>query len=75
LYRTHPDWVYHFENRQNTEIRHQLILNLAREDVRQYIYGFLDKLLSENNIQFIKWDMNRNFSEPGYPSAPSGKQR
>lgn len=75
LYRSHPDWVYHFETRKNTEIRHQLILNLAQQDVRQYIYGFLDKLLSENNIKFIKWDMNRNFSEPGFPSAPVGEQR
>ena len=75
LYRSHPDWVYHFETRETTEIRHQLILNLAREDVRQYIYDFLDKLLTENNIRFIKWDMNRNFSEPGFPSAQAGEQR
>lgn len=75
LYRAHPEWVYHFQTRENTEIRQQLILNLAREDVRRYIYGFLDKLLSENNIRFIKWDMNRNFSEPGFPSAPAGEQR
>lgn len=75
LYRSRPEWVYHFPTRENTEVRHQLILNLARDDVRQYIYDFLDKLLSENNIKFIKWDMNRNFSEPGYPSAPAPEQR
>ena len=34
LYRAHPDWVYHFETRERTLIRNQLILNLARTDVR-----------------------------------------
>lgn len=75
LYRKHPDWVYHFPTRERTEARNQLILNLAREDVREYIYDFMDRLLSEYNIKFIKWDMNRNFSEPGYPSAPEEGQR
>jgi alpha-galactosidase len=67
LYRQHPDWVIHFPNRQRTEGRHQLILNLARPDVQDYLIEVLDRLLSENNITFIKWDMNRNVSEPGWP--------
>lgn len=75
LFKNHSDWVYHFPNRQKTEARNQLVLNLAREDVRAYLYEFMDKLLGENNISFIKWDMNRNFSEPGYPSAMLAEQR
>jgi alpha-galactosidase len=70
LYRAHPDWVIHFLTRARTEQRGQLILNFGREDVQNYIYSQLDKLLSENNIVFIKWDMNRNVSEPGWPDAP-----
>lgn len=70
LYRAHPDWAIHFPTRQRTEMRHQLILNLARGDVQDYLIGILDKLLSENNIAFIKWDMNRNVSEPGWDGAP-----
>ncbi len=69
LYRNHPDWVIHFPNRQRTEGRNQLILNLARSDVQDYLIDILDRLLSENNIAFIKWDMNRNVSEPGWPGA------
>ncbi len=69
LYRAHPDWILHFPNRTRTEARQQLILNLARTDVQDYLFGQLDKILSENNIAFIKWDMNRNASEPGWPSA------
>lgn len=75
LYRAHPDWVYHFETRERTLIRNQLVLNFARTDVRQYIYDCMDRLLSEHSIAFIKWDLNRNFSEPGYPSVSPEEQR
>ncbi|MGE5373791.1 MAG: alpha-galactosidase, partial [Bacteroidota bacterium] len=70
LYRAHPDWVIHFPGRARTEARNQLILNFARSDVQEYILEKLDRLLSGNNIRFIKWDMNRNASEPGWDSAP-----
>jgi alpha-galactosidase len=70
LYRAHPDWVIHFPGRKRTEARNQLILNLARTDVQDYLIEKLDHLLTENNIRFIKWDMNRNASEPGWDSAP-----
>lgn len=70
LYRSHPDWVIHFPTRPRSEARNQLILNLARPDVQDYLIETLDRLLTENNIRFIKWDMNRNASEPGWPDAP-----
>lgn len=69
LYREHPDWVIHFSTRERTEARNQLILNLARVDVQDYLIGTIDRLLSDHNIGFIKWDMNRNVSEPGWPAA------
>jgi alpha-galactosidase len=69
LYRKHPDWVLNFPGRPRTESRNQLVLNLARPDVRQYVFNFLDKLLSENEIAFLKWDYNRNWSEPGWPAV------
>ena len=74
LYRAHPDWVIHFPTRARTESRNQHILNMARADVQEYIISVLDKLLSEHNIAFIKWDMNRGVSEPGWADAP-GDQR
>lgn len=74
LYRAHPDWVIHFPTRQRTEGRNQLILNLGRPDVQDYLIAKLDRLLAEHSIAFIKWDMNRNVSEPGWPDAP-GDQR
>jgi alpha-galactosidase len=75
LYRAHPDWVYHFPNRPRSEVRNQLVLNMARSDVQAYIFKALDDLLTEHNIKFIKWDHNRSYSEPGWPDAPAGRDR
>ena len=75
LFRTHPDWVMHFSGRPQTEGRNQMVLNMARADVKEHIFGVLDKLLAENDIKFIKWDMNRHFSEPGWPAVPAAEQR
>jgi alpha-galactosidase len=75
LYRKHPDWALNFTGRPRTEGRNQLVLNLARPDVRAYVYGFLDKLLTENDIAFLKWDYNRNWSEPGWPAVAPEDQK
>ncbi len=75
LYRAHPDWVINFPTRPRTPARNQLVLNLARPDVKAYILKALFKLLDENDIAFLKWDHNRNWSEPGWPAAPEGYQQ
>ncbi|HKV25338.1 MAG TPA: alpha-galactosidase [Candidatus Acidoferrum sp.] len=75
LYRKHPDWVLNFPGRPRSEARNQLVLNLARQDVRDYVEGFLDKLLTENDIAFLKWDYNRNWSEPGWDQLPPDEQK
>ena len=70
LYRAHPEWAMQLPDRQHTEERNQLMLNLARPDVKEWMYGWLDKLVSENDIAFLKWDYNRYWSEPGWNTAP-----
>ncbi|HYK35597.1 MAG TPA: alpha-galactosidase [Alloacidobacterium sp.] len=76
LYRKHLDWVLNFSGRPRTEARNQLVLNLARPDVREYVFNVLDKLLNENDIAFLKWDYNRNWSEPGWPAvAPEDEKK
>jgi alpha-galactosidase len=75
LYRKHPDWVLNFPGRPRTQERNQMVLNLARPDVRAYVLGFLDKLLAENDIAFLKWDYNRNWSEPGWDQLPPSEQK
>ncbi|MGB7760693.1 MAG: alpha-galactosidase [Bryobacteraceae bacterium] len=75
LYRSHPDWVIHFDGRPRSELRTQMVLNLARDDVREYIFGVLDKLATNYAIRYLKWDMNRPFSEPGWPEAGPTEER
>lgn len=77
LYRTHPDWVYSFPTRGRSEARNQLVLNLGREDVRAYLFEALDRLLTEYPIVYLKWDMNRPISEPGWTAylAEGGEAR
>jgi alpha-galactosidase len=52
-----------------------MILNLARDDVKQYLFEVLDKLATDYNVRYFKWDMNRSFSEPGWPEAAPADQR
>ncbi|CAI6062619.1 alpha-galactosidase [Cohnella sp. JJ-181] len=63
LYRAHPDWIYHYASRPVMEGRYQYMLDLTRRDVQQYLIGEIDRLLTENDISYIKWDMNRGMSE------------
>ncbi|MBK6011583.1 alpha-galactosidase [Streptomyces sp. MBT53] len=67
LYRAHPDWVQYQEGRKRTEFRNQLVLNLAREDVQEYLWEQLDGLLSSAPIDYVKWDFNRCFTDAGWP--------
>jgi len=75
LYRRHPDWAMNFPGRPRTEGRNQLLLNLARKDVAEYVFSFLDKLVTENDISFLKWDYNRNWADPGWDAVPVDEQK
>ena len=65
LYRAHPDWAIQAEGRGHTYSRNQLVLNLANPDVVAYIKAAIDKILTENNIDYVKWDYNRNITNIG----------
>ncbi|MFJ5303532.1 alpha-galactosidase [Streptomyces sp. NPDC088350] len=67
LYRAHPDWVQFQPGRKRTEFRNQLVLNLAREDVQEYLWERLDTLLTSAPIDYVKWDFNRCFTDAGWP--------
>jgi alpha-galactosidase len=75
LYRKHPDWAMNFPGRPRTEARNQLLLNLARDDVKEYVLQWLDQLVTDNDIAFLKWDYNRNWSEPGWDAVPPEDQK
>ncbi|MCJ8010438.1 alpha-galactosidase [Paenibacillus sp. KQZ6P-2] len=75
LYRQHPDWVYHFPNRDRTELRNQLVLNISKPEVKSFILEFMSDLLGNHHIKFIKWDMNRTITEPGMKDHPLHRQK
>ncbi|HEX9336995.1 MAG TPA: alpha-galactosidase, partial [Pseudonocardiaceae bacterium] len=70
LYRSHPDWVLHMANRRRTELRNQLVLNFGRPDVVDWALDWLDGLVVDNELDYLKWDMNRLFTEAGWPGHP-----
>jgi alpha-galactosidase len=48
---------------------------VARDDVKEYIFSWLDRLVTDNDIALLKWDYNRNWSEPGWPETPLADQK
>lgn len=74
LYREHPDWCLHVEGRGRSLCRNQLILDLSRNDVQEYVISFMRKHLSSANIEYIKWDMNRNMTCVGSAALPAEQQ-
>lgn len=63
LYRLHPDWALTVENRAPLTSRFQYVLDMSRPPVSQYVYDTLYGLLVNNEISYLKWDMNRNIAD------------
>ena len=62
LYRAHPDWCIHIPGRMQVESRHQLVLDLSRKEVREYIIDAVSAAMERGNVDYVKWDMNRNMN-------------
>ena len=63
LFKIHPDWAIHAPNIAPSYGRNQYILDLTREDVRKYVVNTICSILDENDIDYVKWDMNRTMTE------------
>lgn len=74
LYRNHPDWCLHVPGHRRTLARDQLVLDMSRADVREYLYERLRDIFSSVPISYVKWDMNRNMTEIGSATAPAERQ-
>lgn len=75
LYAEHPEWIYRIDGRPATLVREQLLLDLGREDVQDFVIATLDRLLGDHAISYLKWDMNRPPTERGRPDgAQPGEQ-
>jgi alpha-galactosidase len=74
LYRAHPDWVYRAGDRPLVFVRNQLVLDLGRDEVRDWVMETLRTLLRSASISYLKWDMNRPVSDGGRPGDIHGRQ-
>ena len=75
LYRAHPDWCLHVDGRDRSIGRRQYVLDMSRADVRDNIFEQMSAILSSANIEYVKWDFNRNLTEVGSALLPPERQR
>lgn len=75
LYRKHPDWCLHVPGRQRTQSRNQLVLDLSRDEVCDFLIETLTKIFRSADISYVKWDMNRNMTEVGSIGLPPEQQK
>lgn len=75
LYKKHPEWAIQVKGREMTMSREQYVLDYSNKEVRDYVYGMMKNILDSANIEYIKWDMNRQLTEVGSTSLPKSRQR
>ncbi|HFR3713393.1 TPA: alpha-galactosidase [Streptococcus suis] len=73
LYREHPDWAIRTEGRLPIYSREQLVLDLTKQEVCEYIIDSVSSILESANISYVKWDMNRNITN--IPEGLANDQR
>ncbi len=75
LYRAHPDWAIAIPGRKPTRARYQLVLDMSRKDVRDYLYDSISKILRSADISYVKWDANRSICDLYSAELPPERQR
>ena len=63
LNRAHPDWALQSCNRESVQFRNQWVLDFSRKEVVDYVFQSMKKVLDENDISYVKWDMNRPLTD------------
>jgi alpha-galactosidase len=74
LFTEHADWVVGVPARPRTEGRNQLVLDMSRPEVVDYLFGVLSDLLGHAPVSYVKWDMNRNITEAYGGALPAERQ-
>ncbi len=69
LYRAHPDWVLQVSGVEQVPFRNQYVLDISRQEVSDYLFERVDSLLSNHDLSYVKWDMNRDLNHPGDASG------
>ena len=71
LYRAHPDWAIAIPGRAGSLSRNQYVLDLTRRDVLDYVYESVAGVLRSANVEYVKWDMNRQLTDLGSANLPA----
>ena len=74
LYEAHPDWAIQIPGREGSLCRNQYVLDLTRKELRDYAYESVASILRSANIEYVKWDMNRQLSDIGSYGLPADRQ-
>lgn len=74
LYRAHPDWAVRIPGRSPTLSRNQLVLDISRREVQDYLLKRLCAVLDQASISYVKWDMNRSICDKYSAALPAGRQ-
>ncbi len=74
LYREHPDWTLEIPGHAHSEGRHQRLLDLANAEVQDYVIHSMSQVFASGEISYVKWDMNRTFTDYFAPSLPAERQ-
>ncbi len=74
LYRQHPEWAMEIKGRKHSEGRNQRVLDLANPEVQEYLINKMSEVFSSADIRYVKWDMNRIFSDVYSPFLPPERQ-
>ena len=74
LYRQHPDWAFADPGRKPMVSRRQLVLDLGREEVQDYLFGVILRVLEGARIEYVKWDFNRSVANCWSRALPKDRQ-
>ena len=74
LYRKHPDWAMAIPGKRHSEGRTQRVLDLANPEVQDFLIQKMSEVFSSAPVSYVKWDMNRIFSDVYSPYLPAERQ-
>ena len=74
LYRAHPEWAMEIPGKKHSEGRNQMVLDLSNTEVQDYLIKAMSDVFSSADISYVKWDMNRNFSDIFSKAIPSDRK-
>ena len=74
LYKAHPDWAIRIPGRNPMRGRFQLVIDMTRKEIRDYLFQAISRVLDSANVEYVKWDMNRSISDWYSTGLSAGRQ-